>query len=122
MKREELKKYVGELSPELQEKARECKTMEELQSMLAENDVELSEDALQAVAGGCSDTTSSYNQGDPMPDHCPECGCTLYYWDMCAFEKKCSHIIRMYCNNPNCSSYHNGLWFKPDGGSTIQKY
>ncbi len=53
MKREELEKYVGELSPEMQEKARACKTMEELNTLLAENDVELSEDALQAVAGGC---------------------------------------------------------------------
>ena len=35
MKREELEKYIGELSHE----------------MLAENDVELSDDALQAVAG-----------------------------------------------------------------------
>ena len=54
MKKEELEKYVSELSPEMQEKARECRTMEELQSMLAENEVELSEDALAAVAGGCS--------------------------------------------------------------------
>ena len=100
-----------------QEKARH------LRPMIVKASASLSdEDALEAVAGGCSDTAGSYNQGDPMPDHCPECGCTLYYWDMCAFEKKCSHIIRMYCNNPNCSSYHNGLWFKPDGGSTIQKY
>ena len=54
MKKEELEKYVSELSPEMQEKARECRTMEELQAMLAENEVELSEDALAAVAGGCS--------------------------------------------------------------------
>lgn len=53
MKKEELEKYVGELSPELQEKARACKDMKELSVLLAENDVELSEDALQAVAGGC---------------------------------------------------------------------
>ena len=49
-----IEKYIGDLSPEMQEKARQCKTTEELQAMLAENDVELSEDALQAVAGGCS--------------------------------------------------------------------
>lgn len=54
MKNEKLEKYISELSPELQEKARECKTNEELNVLLAENDVELSEDALQAVAGGCS--------------------------------------------------------------------
>ena len=54
MKKEELEKYVSELSPEMQEKARECKDMQELNAFLAENDVELSEDALSAVAGGCS--------------------------------------------------------------------
>lgn len=42
MKREELEKYVGELSPELQEKAKKCKDMKELNALLAENDVELS--------------------------------------------------------------------------------
>ena len=54
MKKEELEKYIGELSPEMQEKARQCKDMNELNALLAENDVELSEDALGAVAGGCS--------------------------------------------------------------------
>ena len=39
MKNENLEKYIGDLSPEMQEKARQCKTMEELQAMLAENDV-----------------------------------------------------------------------------------
>lgn len=54
MKRSELEKYIEELSPELQEKARQCKDMKELNALLAENDVELSEDALKAVAGGCT--------------------------------------------------------------------
>ena len=56
MTREELEKYISELSPEMQEKARQCKDMQELNALLAENDVELSEDALSAVAGGCSST------------------------------------------------------------------
>ena len=54
MKNENLEKYIGELSPEMQEKARQCKDMQELNALLAENEVELSEDALSAVAGGCS--------------------------------------------------------------------
>ncbi len=36
MKKEELEKYIGELSPELQEKARQCNSMEELKALLAE--------------------------------------------------------------------------------------
>ena len=112
MKREEFEKYIGELSPEMQEKARECKNMAELNALLAENDVELSEDALQAVAGGCSQSSNIYNQGDPMATaKCPLCGSTLYYWDMCKKEKNCSYIVRMNCKNPTCSSYNNGLWY-----------
>ena len=58
MKKAELEKYIGELSPEMQEKARACKDMGELNALLAENDVELSEDALEAVAGGCKSTVN----------------------------------------------------------------
>ena len=81
--KKELEKYIGELSPEMQEKARQCKTMEELQTMLAENDVELSEDALQAVAGGCGTTPKCKKCGGEMKWkslresegwYCPNCG------------------------------------------------
>ena len=112
MKKEELEKYIGDLSPEMQEKARECKTTEELQTLLAENDVELSEDALSAVAGGCSKSSVHFNKGDLVKGAvCPGCGSTLYYWDMCNSEKGYANILRMYCNNPSCSSYNNGLWY-----------
>ena len=37
MKREKLEKYVAELSPEMQEKARNCKDVQELNALLAEN-------------------------------------------------------------------------------------
>ena len=129
-----LKKYLGELSPEMQEKARQCKDMKELNALLAENEVELSEDALQAVAGGCSVTSTLYNTGDPVMRGkqalCPSCGGQLYYWDMCDSEKGCLRITRMYCNNPSCSSYNNGLWYAhadPEVGTiyknaTIEKY
>ena len=137
MKNENLEKYIGELSPEMQEKARACKDMNELNAFLAENDVELSEDALQAVAGGCSASAYGYNQGDPVYDDdkkpalCPSCGRQLYYWDMCQGEKNALYITRMYCNNPSCSSYNNGLWYGWAGASRrgpiqinfrIQKY
>ena len=80
MKNENLEKYIGELSPELQEKARQCKDMKELNAMLAENDVELSEDALSAVCGRCSQSSSNYDQGDLVPRaKCPECKGQLYY-------------------------------------------
>ena len=133
MKNEELEKYIGELSPEMQEKARACKDMAELNALLAENDVELSEDALEAVAGGCSQSASDYNRGDAVTQYknalCPSCGHQLYYWDMCHDEKGYLNITRMYCSNSSCSSYNNGLWYASaryygniDSDATIQKY
>ena len=70
MKNSELEKYIGELSPEMQEKARQCKDMNELNALLAENEVELSDDALEAVAGGCGSKPK-----------CEKCGATMKWKD-----------------------------------------
>ena len=99
MKREELEKYIGELSPEMQEKARQCQTMEELNALLAENDVELSDDALQAVAGGCgsADTHTthefSFEEGTFSTayqwgrSHCTGCQEIAYFCIKCSTGK-----------------------------------
>ena len=50
---ENIEKYIEGLSPELQEKARACKTTEELNDFVADNDLEIPEDALEMVSGGC---------------------------------------------------------------------
>ena len=65
---ENFEKYIEGLSPELQEKARECKTKEELNEFIADNDLEIPEDALEAVSGGCGTSTP------PTPDKCNKCG------------------------------------------------
>ena len=52
--------YIKDLSPELQEKARQCKTKEELNAFIAENELELPEDALESVAGGCRTVSGMY--------------------------------------------------------------
>ena len=127
---ENLEKYIGELSPELQAKARQCKDMTELNALLAENDVELSEDALEAVAGGCSLSSDCYDQGDLTTAKCPACGCQLYYWDMVREPFGCfAAKTRLYCNNTSCSSYNNGLWYAGsnlsgdvDEFSRVEKY
>ena len=49
-----LEEYIKDLSPELQEKARACKTKNELLELAADEDMELPEDALESVAGGCT--------------------------------------------------------------------
>ena len=50
---EKFEKYLKDLSPELKEKAKDCKTQEDLNEFLADNDLELPEEALELVAGGC---------------------------------------------------------------------
>ena len=49
---EKYKDYLKDLPPELQEKAKDIKTNEELMEFLSDNDVELPEDVLEAVSGG----------------------------------------------------------------------
>ena len=106
MKKSELEKYIGELSPEMQEKARQCKDMKELNALLAENDVELSESALEAVAGGFEVV---YFEPEPLPDWiCPLCGSQLYFM----FEFK-GRIVA-YCANKSCRSYRTFNWTKKD--------
>ena len=50
---EQLEQYIKDLPPELQEKAKEIKTKDELMEFLADNELELPEDALEMVSGGC---------------------------------------------------------------------
>ena len=107
MKREELEKYMGELSPEMQEKARACKDMNELNALLAENDVELSEDAIGAVAGGCSQS-NAHPVGTLMEYNCPFCKGQLKYWDSVFEGWICE---RMYCDNLSCKKFNNGLLY-----------
>ena len=57
---ENFEKYIEGLSPELQEKARACKTKEELNAFIAENDLELPEEALELVSGGCGKTSDKW--------------------------------------------------------------
>ena len=58
---ENFEKYIKDLSPELQEKTRACKTPEELNDFIAENDIELPEDALELVSGGCGTSHCKHN-------------------------------------------------------------
>ena len=95
--------YLKDLSPELQEKARLCKTKEELNAFIAENDIELPEDALELVAGGCGTTTCDHKSRATIEeysgitekgarsgpfnksywikkDKCASCGGDVKYW------------------------------------------
>ncbi len=44
--------YIKDLSPELQEKARACRSTDELLKLAEENSIPIPDDAVEAVAGG----------------------------------------------------------------------
>ena len=99
---EKFEKYIEGLSPEMQEKARECKTKEELNAFIAENELEIPEDALDAVAGGCGTTPCDHKSRATIEeyehitekrttglfkrsywikkDQCASCGGDVKYW------------------------------------------
>ena len=55
--------YIKDLAPELQEKARQCKNMDELMELAGEEGVELSDEALANVSGGCGSSSSCKHKG-----------------------------------------------------------
>ena len=61
-----LEEYIKDLSPELQEKARACKTKNELMQLVADEDLEIPMDALEGVAGGLYFNIEIVS--------CPKCG------------------------------------------------
>ena len=85
---EKINALLSELSPELQEKAKGIKTQEELNEFLSENDIELPEDALEAVSGGCGEPRF-YEEGTIFRGCCPDCGGDLL------FDKVIKHYANM---------------------------
>ena len=78
---ERVNALLNGLSPELQEKAKDIKTQEELLEFLSENDIELPDEALEAVSGGCH-VPNKYTPGEKIFEgECPCCGGDLIYHD-----------------------------------------
>ena len=94
----DMENYMKDLSPGLQEKARACKTKEELLQLAADEDIEIPMDALEGVAGGCDVTHSEFTAGSDVGDKCPDCGGALIYCDM-VFEGiyECMHVYCKKC-------------------------
>ena len=63
-----------DLTPEQQEKARACKTSDELRGLALENGIELSDEQIDKISGGWKDGCS-YSE----PTECPICGGTDFY-------------------------------------------
>ena len=111
---EKYENYIKDLSPELQEKARACKSLEELAELAAENDAELPEDALEMVAGGCSKKGCNHsyilverakytNRHNKHPGNywydrykCCYCGAEYYHYEYSSFDSDRSPSYETY--------------------------
>ena len=83
-----LEDYIKDLSPELQEKAQACGSVEELLALAKEAKIPLPDEALAAIAGG--DQPDPENCGE---DECPRCKSKNIVYD------KDGHRGKWYCNH-----------------------
>lgn len=67
-----LEEFIGNLSPELQEKARACGSAQDLLALAKEAGIPVPDGVLAAIAGG--DEADSKVKGKPTK--CPRCGST----------------------------------------------
>ena len=130
---EMINKYIEGLSPELQEKARKCKTKDELNEFIRDNELELPEEALELVAGGCTKTSEVYKRGDLVAGAvCPECKGQLYYRDI-RFKSYCRvtepfSAVRLYCKRGECPSFNKWMFYyigapaAPYSNDKIERY
>lgn len=65
------KELLKGLTEEQLNKMKACKTKEELLSLAKEEDIELTDEQMEAVSGGC---------GTPTAVPCPNCGTTDVYF------------------------------------------
>ena len=68
-----LESYIKDLSPELQEKARACGSVEELLALAKEEKVPVPDEALAAIAGGDQPDPENCK---PATIKCRKCGST----------------------------------------------
>ena len=90
-----LEDFIRELSPELQEEARKCGSIEELLELAAEKKVPLPDEALEAIAGGTGAEADGCGSSKPK---CPECGSknTVFLYKT---ERELGWLLRYRCNN-----------------------
>ena len=94
MKTVDIESYIKDLSPDLQEKARACGSVEELLALAKEAKVPVPDEALATVAGGDDIDNSACN-----PEKCPKCGHKEKpYWN----EELANGEIRHHFKCSNC--------------------
>ena len=117
---EKINAFLKDLPPELQEKAKDIKTQEELMEFLSDNDVEIPEDALENVSGGCT-VPNEYNPGAVLDEPCPDCGARLVYHDNCKVTGE-GNCLRAHCPTTGVLYYKRSYKSYLDGPSTWHKY
>ena len=113
---EKYRKYLKTLSPELREKAKNIKTQDELMEFLSDNDVELPEDALENVSGGC-EVKNEYPKGTVFENSCPDCGGDLIYHDNTYYWAR--SVPRAHCAKTGVLYYY---FNKVRGGASWKRY
>ena len=87
-----------DLSPELQEKAKACTSSEELNALAESEGFELSDDDLQAVAGGTVSDDCPYNscfEEECYTNECDEYQChTFACYDVACKRLACDAFVR----------------------------
>ena len=117
---EKINAFLKDLPPELQEKAKDIKTQEELMEFLSDNDVEIPEDALENVSGGCT-VPNEYNPGAVLDEPCPDCGARQVYHDNCKVTGE-GNCLRAHCPTTGVLYYKRSYKSYLDGPSTWHKY
>ena len=128
--KENFEKYISELPKELQEKARQCKTKEEFNTLIAENDVELSDDALEMVSGGCG--------VDAACCHWDNCKTTItrdrrdgqensrqysWFWKYCTICKGDYYFFQEHGGDPiEITKEQYDAAYDPTTGRTVHRY
>ena len=90
----DIESYIKDLSPELQEKARACGSVEELLALAKEAKVPVPDEALEVIAGGvdveavgcgkkrqcpnCGSQDTKFIHGKASLWHCNSCGYDFY--------------------------------------------
>jgi len=98
--------YIKDLSPELQEKARNCKTTDELLALAQDENVALPNEALAAIAGGDDeDSVGGYDK------------CGILCCDACGSKKVSSKVDHAYTSRTvwACVCKKCGYRFHTDG-------
>ena len=110
---EKINALLKDLSPELREKAKDIKTQEELMEFLSENDIELPEDALEAVSGGCGEPKEKVIYANA----CPDCGGDLIYHDNTYYWAR--SVPRAHCAKTGVLYYY---FNRVRGGASWRRY